>query len=83
MNWEIAMMNWEIANTLATWACALAATVCGISVMRLIAINRRAHIATMASLTEMADTYRRGWLILNGDLEQLRQRVLDLETDAP
>jgi hypothetical protein len=75
-------MNWEIANTLATWACALAATVCSISVIWLIAINRRAHIATMAALTEMADAYRRGWLMLNGDLEQLRQRVLDLETDA-
>ena len=75
-------MNWWMWTTIGTWACAMAAVVCAAATTRLITINRRAHIATMAALQRLGDTHMMAIEVLSTDLERLKQRVLDLETDA-
>lgn len=86
-------MTWAIVNTLAIWACALGALLCVGSITWLIGAQRRAHMATMSALEEMRDTYVQGleelretymqWLTaLTDEVDRLKQRVLDLETDA-
>lgn len=73
MNW------WAIIEIVSTWACALGAITCAFTITRLIRFQSKAHRETMASLTEIADTYHLGWQVLNGDLEQLRARIAELE----
>lgn len=72
-------MDWWLINIMSTWAAALGAVTCAVSIARLIRFQRQTHRETVASLTEMSDTYKQAWAIVCADLNQLRERVEELE----
>ena len=71
--------NWQLVNIMATWAAALGASACAISIARLIRFQRQIHKQTMTALNEMSDTYKQAWAIVCEDLNQLRERIAELE----
>ena len=75
-------MSWYFWVAIGTWACAISATVCSIAVVWLVTQNKRAHKDAMAMLQRLGDTHMMAIEVLSTDLERLKQRVLDLETDA-
>jgi hypothetical protein len=72
-------MNWWMWTTTGTWACAIAAVACSFAVMRLIRFQSNVHKQTMTALNEMSDTYKQSWAIVCEDLNQLRDRIAELE----
>ena len=72
-------MSWETFNTIAVWACALGAITCTVAVTWLANVNRHAHAATMQALQSMSDIYKQSWAIVCEDLNQLRDRIAELE----
>ena len=72
-------MSWETFNAIAIWACALGSITCAVAATWLANVNRHAHAATMTALNEMSDTYKQSWAIVCEDLNQLRDRIAELE----
>jgi signal recognition particle GTPase len=80
--------------TIGVWACALAATACTGVVVAFMIESRRAEAAMMAALDGHGKTTMLAALdghgkttmmaveVLTMDIDRLKQRVLDLETDA-
>jgi hypothetical protein len=68
--------------TLGVWACALAATACTGVVVAFMIESRRAEAAMLAALDGHGKTTMMAVEVLTMDIDRLKQRVLDLETDA-
>lgn len=68
--------------TLGIWACALAAGACAGFCALLLIQNRRITRAIEVQLDGLGETHRLGFEALAMDIDRLKQRVLDLETDA-
>ena len=75
-------MNWYFWVAIGAWAAALSAVACCISTVWLVTQNKRAHKDAMNALKGLGDTHMLAIEVLSTDLERLKQRVLDLETDA-
>lgn len=72
-------MDWQLINIMSTWAAALGAVTCFFAITRLIRFQSKTHREMMASLNEMSDTYKLAWTIVSADLQQLRERIEELE----
>ena len=74
-------MNWWMWTIIATWACAISAMIYAIAIARLIIVNRRAHMMTMAALQSLGDTHMMGFEALAIDLDRLKHRFDELEKE--
>jgi hypothetical protein len=72
-------VNWL---TIGVWACALASSACTAAVVFYAHRIKHEQAVVLAAINGLGDTHMLAIEALTMDIDRLKQRVLDLETDA-